>query len=118
MNRKMKKKKRKRQSPVGEIVIGVAWYSPSQWVHFREVSADREEVEETHTEWLASYERLISDLAAKGIRVLKVPVDVEELEKWCRERNKAIDGDARAEYVLEIVQRSHATLEVVPGKAV
>jgi hypothetical protein len=95
------------------VVVGVAWYSPSQWARLRQVSADPGQLEQTYLEWLTTYERTTRHLAAKGLRLRKVPVDVGELEKWCHERNKPNDGDARAEYVLEVVQRRHATLEVI-----
>jgi hypothetical protein len=107
------RKKRLRKAAGVPVVIGVAWYSPSQWARLREVSADPELLEQTHQEWVATYERTTRDLAATGMMLRKVPIDVAELEKWCRERKKPIDGSARAEYVLEIVQRDHATLDVV-----
>jgi hypothetical protein len=72
------------------------------------VSADPEQLEQTHMKWLKTYERTTRDLAAQGMKLMKVPVDVGELEKWCHERNKPINGEARAEYVLEIVRRSHS----------
>ena len=108
-----KRKKRLRKAAGVPVVIGVAWYSPSQWARLREVSADPEQLEQTHREWMAIYERTTRDLAANGLMLRKVPIDVADLEKWCRERKKPIDGSARAEYVLEIVRRDHTTLEVV-----
>ena len=108
-----KRKKRSRKSSVVPVVIGVAWYSPSQWARLREVSANPGQLEQTYLEWITTYERTTRELAAQGMTLMKVPVDVGELERWCHERNKPIDGNARSEYVLEIVQRSHASLEVI-----
>ena len=108
-----KRKKRLRKAAGASVILGVAWYSPSQWVRLREVSADPEQLDQTYAKWMATYERTIRALAAKGMLLRRVPIDVAELEKWCRERKQPIDGNARAEYVLEIVQRDHATLEVV-----
>ena len=110
----MGKKKRLQKKAAGvPVIIGVAWYSPSQWARLREVSTDPKQLEQTYQEWMAAYERTTRGLAAKGMLLRKVPIDVAELEKWCRERKKPIDGEARTEYVLEIVQRDHATLDVV-----
>ena len=108
-----KTKKRLRKSSGMPVVVGVGWYSPSQWARLRQVSADPDQFEQTYMEWLTTYERTTRDLAAQGMSLREVPVDVGELEKWCHERNKPIDGDARAEYVLEVVQRRHAALEVI-----
>jgi hypothetical protein len=111
-----KRKKNLRKAAGGPIVVGVGWYSPSQWARLREVSADPDQLEQTHQQWVATYERATRALAAKGVILKKVPIDVGELEKWCREREKPIDGSARSEYVLDIVQRDHATLDVIsPG---
>ena len=88
----------KRQSQKREnipVVVGVAWYSPSQWKRLREVSADPNQLEQTHHEWVATYERTTRELAAQGLTVVKAPIAVSELEKWCRERNLTIDGAAR-----------------------
>src|SRR5262249_5485823 len=89
------------------------WYAPSQWARLREVAVDSKQLEQNYLDWLATYERTTQDLAAHGMMLRKVPVDVEELEKWCRERKKPIDGNARTAYVLEIVQRSHGALDVI-----
>src|SRR6185436_19468212 len=108
-----KTKKRLRKSPATPVVVGIAWYSPSQWARLRQVAADPDQVEQTYLEWLTTYERTTRDLAAQGLSLRKVPVDIGELEKWCHERNRRIDGQARAAYVSQIVQRLHATLDII-----
>ena len=102
-------KKRPQKSGSIPAIVGVAWYSPSQWQRLRDVSADPDQLEETHREWVACYERATLELAAQGLKVVKVRVDVSELEQWCRDKNLTIDGAARAQYVLETVQRSYRT---------
>jgi hypothetical protein len=89
-------------------VVGIAWYSPSQWKRLREVAADPEELEQTHREWMESCKRTMAELANRGLNLVKVPVDVSELQKWCQRKNLIVDGRARAQYVLEWVQRNHA----------
>jgi hypothetical protein len=101
---KSKKRSYDRGSP--ELVVGIAWYSLSQWRRLREVSADPKELEQTYEEWRASCERTMGELAAEGVRAHKVPVDVSELEKWCRRKNRPVDGNARAAYVSEWMQRN------------
>src|SRR5262245_25335480 len=110
-----KRKTRLQKTAVVRVpaMIGVAWYSLAQWARLREVAADPEELDQTYEAWLSTYERTTRDLTAQGMVLRKVPVDVAELEKWCRERKKQIDGRARSEYVSEIVRRAHAMLDVI-----
>src|SRR5262245_19523980 len=103
-----KSRKRPREAGTARVVVGIAWYSPFQLKRLREVSADPDVLEPTHREWVASYQRTARDLTEQGLEVRKVFVDVSELEKWCRHKNLLIDGEARAQYVLERVQQSHS----------
>jgi hypothetical protein len=60
-------------------VLGVAWYRPEQWETLRNVSADRDKLEETYAEWLADAERVIKQLQQKGLLVIKVYVEISDL---------------------------------------
>ena len=86
-------------------LVGVAWYSPSQWQQLREVAADVEQLEKTHQEWLVAAEQAFERLAESGIEPVKVPVDVQDLIGWCHERNVPVDAKARAQYVVEVLQK-------------
>ena len=48
-------------------------------------------------------ERLVALSAGQQIR--KVPIDVDALVAWCRERRCRIDSAARAEYVTYLLQQ-------------
>ncbi|MHC4179743.1 MAG: hypothetical protein ACYSWU_19720 [Planctomycetota bacterium] len=67
-----------------EMVIGMAWFRREEWSRFLEVSADRDQLEETYDEWLQSAPQALLDFAAEGQRLEKVDVGVDELLKWCR----------------------------------
>ncbi len=43
-----------------------------------------------------------------GLRLVKVPVDVEELLNWCRVRNIPVDGEARSSVVTEKLRQHDA----------
>ncbi len=88
-----------------KVVTGVAWYRPEQWKLLREVSADVEDLEETHSEWMAAANKALRILREEGASFVKVDVDVEELLNWCREKGVKIDGAARSEFVLYKLQR-------------
>ena len=87
----------------------VAWYREDQWDRLRELSDDRDDLAETHAEWLEMIERKWSELTATGLQLRRVAVDVEDLWSWCRSNGRVLDGSARSEYVArrarELMQR-------------
>jgi 23S rRNA A2030 N6-methylase RlmJ len=102
-----KKKNRRRvtnRSIRRKPVAGVCWYSSTQWQELREIAADPERLEETYQEWLVVADQACQKMEASGIAIVKVPVDVQKLVAWCRERNLPIDGKARAQYVVEVME--------------
>ena len=81
-----------------ENYAGVAWYRPEQWERLREISIDKDVLEETHAEWLQNAEKGLKEFRRQGVEPVKVDVDVEELLRWCESRGMAVDGKARANY--------------------
>jgi 23S rRNA A2030 N6-methylase RlmJ len=102
-NKKNRRKVTKR-SKGRKPVAGVAWYSFTQWQQLREVAADAERLENTYQEWLAVADQARKKIEASGIVLVKVPIDVSQLIEWCRNRNIPIDGEARAQYVVEVMK--------------
>jgi hypothetical protein len=86
-------------------MTGVAWYGPEQWSLVRALAADPERLESTYEEWEAMATQAMRDLAARGISSVKVDVDARELLAWCRERQRPVDGRARAAFVAEWIQK-------------
>jgi hypothetical protein len=84
--------------------VGIAWYEPEQWPRLLEISSDREELEETHQEWVRDAERAIKELNRNGIQCVKVAVDLEQLLVWCQSQNIPVNGEARSRYVAEKLQ--------------
>ena len=111
MTHKKKDRPKFKQTSLGNSVVGLAWYFPSQWQQLREVSADSEHLEKTYPEWLAAFEEAFQKLSAAGIAVVKVPVDIEALIGWCRERSLPIDSKARAQYVSERLEMTSSAAQ-------
>jgi hypothetical protein len=103
-----KSKKHGRDSEMAALVVGVAWYSPSQWKRLKEVSAEPEKLHPTYRKWVEAFERTMGELTERGLKTTKVRVDISELQKWCGHKKLRIDGEARSQYVLEWVQKNHA----------
>ncbi|MEX2284550.1 MAG: hypothetical protein WEE89_18825 [Gemmatimonadota bacterium] len=84
--------------------VGVAWYSREHWQRLRDASEDRADLEDTWEEWNAQAEEQLADLRCSSIRVIKVPVDVDAMVDWCRERGVPVNAENRAAYTAELVR--------------
>ena len=85
--------------------IGVAWYRPEQWETLRNVSVDKDKLEETHAEWLTEAERVVKRLRQQGFRVIKVDVEISDLMLWCESQKVPLDAEARTKYTAFKVQQ-------------
>jgi hypothetical protein len=70
----------------------------------RSLAADAHVLHDTYAEWEAAAMERLAELRALGMLVQPVPVDIDELAQWCRERHQAMDGKARSQFVAEKVQ--------------
>lgn len=93
------------REPEVKTVMGCAWYRAEQWDRLREVAVDRDNLEETHAEWVANAEETLRGMRKAGMLVDKVEVDVEELLAWCKARQLDVDGGARAKYAGEMLRQ-------------
>ena len=88
-----------------EILIGVGWYSEDQWTMLKLVADDRDSLDTNYEQWEAGVQEALEQLRKQpGVKTVEVPVDVEALRQWCRERGKPLDRSSRAEYAAEIVK--------------
>ena len=85
-------------------ILGIAWFRREQWDRLLEVSADRDDLEETFDEWVQWAQQHYDGLRRSGYNVTKIDVDVEELVRWCRQRGRPVDGEARSEFTVEKLQ--------------
>jgi hypothetical protein len=100
-----RRESRRRSRKTGlPLVVGIAWYDSTQWTKLKQIAADTEQLDDTHEEWQRNAERTERQLAADGMAVRRVPIDVDALVAWCRAQNKPVDGAARAEYTSRIVR--------------
>jgi len=96
--------KRMKQAGEPSVRAGIAWYRRNQWARLLEVSADASELEPTWREWHIAALRQLRHLHKQGIALEKVPVDVDDLMRWCQSRGRVIDGAARSEYAAFLLQ--------------
>jgi hypothetical protein len=99
MSRKKIKNPPKKKHKQAAGILGVGWYKASEWDRLREISVDRDELEETHEEWLNAALKAETHLKKVGLEYKRVDVDVEALWAWCEKEGRAVDGPARSEFV-------------------
>jgi len=96
-----KKKYSSKKDPEIAAILGIAWYKGEEWSHLLEISADRDELEDTHEEWLHNAEIRLHEMAEKGINAVRVYINVDELHDWCIVQGRPLDGSARAVFTAE-----------------
>ena len=80
--------------------IGIAWYRREQWNRLLEVSADREDLEDSYDEWLTFAEASLNKVKQQRVIIHKIDVDIDELVQWCRSQNRPVNMETRTEYVI------------------
>ena len=81
-----------------KINVGLAWWQASQWERLKEISEDRENLEDTYEEWRRNASLTIKNLEAQGQNIKKVKINLEELIFWCNDKSISINSGSRAEY--------------------
>jgi hypothetical protein len=87
------------------VGIGIAWYRPEQWTMLRALASDPEVLEKTHAEWLNFATKKMEELRKEGFLVRKIEVDLQELAAWCQSRDRVLNGEARASFVTDKMNR-------------
>jgi len=88
-------------------ILGIAWYKPEEWSHLLEISADRDELEDTYEEWSHNAESRLHEMAEAGIDAVRIYINVHELEAWCLNQGCPLDGRARAFFTTEKLRQLH-----------
>lgn len=81
------------------MILGISWYKPEDWARIKEISEDREALDDTYDEWRQNANQTIQELQATGRVVKRVNINPEELLFWCNEREIPVNGESRSSYV-------------------
>ena len=82
-----------------KTAYGLAWYKQEQWQHLLDVSADKDNLENTYAEWVKNAEKALKQFQRQGMKVVKVNVDIDDLCFWCQAQNIPVNGESRVNYV-------------------
>lgn len=97
----MKKQPKKKPKHKKEQPIALAWYTEEQWELLRQVAADWDSMDQSFARWEKSAGNAYRLLLESGYPVETVDVDVADLIRWCKSRNRPVDGESRSDYVAE-----------------
>ena len=86
--------------------VGIAWFDETQYRRLLEVAANRGKLYDTHEAWRLAAEATVTRMPFAPVRV---PIQVDEVLAWCREREVPLDGAARSQNVAEWVQHALPT---------
>lgn len=96
-----KRNGRPRKPATGQISAAIAWYREDQWDRLREISEDRDQLDETYAEWVVKAQGVLDHLVAEGLAIEKVEIDLDDLQRWCAEQGMPINSRASASYAAE-----------------
>jgi hypothetical protein len=102
MDKRMNRKKKRREQTT--LNLGVAWYRREQWNRLLEVADDRDNLEDTYEEWEANAKKGLRRLTRPGFEPQRIDIDIEELIRWCKLKNRPVDGAARSIFTAEKLQ--------------
>lgn len=86
--------------------IALAWFTADEWQKLKEVADDKEQLGETYEKWVAGIARLERQLHDAGQHVHRIPLDVDKLARWCKARNRPLNGEARSAFAAALAQRA------------
>jgi hypothetical protein len=81
------------------IGVKLAYYRKKDWKRFLKIIDDRESMHDTWNEWLQDFLKLKKELTAKGLEVLEIEIDLDELTNYCKLKGIRNDGKARSQFV-------------------
>lgn len=96
---KLRKIKRSKKNKQATLVLGVGWYQENQWDILLEHSEDKEELSKTYAGWLEGANKGIRNIEMSGAHPQKILIDVEEMIKWCKEKEIPLNGESRSNFI-------------------
>jgi hypothetical protein len=74
--------------------VALCWYQPDQWDKVVALREDKSVMAASYDLWLAGAEKFKERSAHKGIRVIPVDINADELAAWCASQGLNINGEA------------------------
>ena len=85
-----------------DLIVGVVWYTASEWASTKANATDQERFEDTYEEWLQVAESAFKEFKARGLNVRRSFVNSETLLAWCIAKGKQNNTASRSEYIASL----------------
>lgn len=86
------------------ILFGIPEYRKEDWQRLREISVDKNQLENTWKSWKYEYNRTRKNMKKRGMTIVEVLVDIDELIDYCKKHGLEINADARARFAADKVR--------------
>jgi hypothetical protein len=87
--------------------IAVAVYRPEHYARLLAIAEDASDLEPTWQEWHTVYQKTKQQMAALGMDLIEVTVDLDDLEKYCQEQGLKNTSGTRAQYAAHLLSEQH-----------
>lgn len=81
------------------VGVKLAYYKKKDWKRFVKIIADPQNMHDRWHDWHKDFEKTKQDLTSKGLEVVDIVVDLDELTEYCKLRGLQNDGKARSQFV-------------------
>ena len=88
-----------------KMLIGIGFYRRDQYPLLLETANDRDKLEDTYDEWLNTLKKGLKRFKSKGIKPIKVDVDMNELLAFCKEYGLENNGETRSQFFAQLLQQ-------------
>jgi hypothetical protein len=76
----------------------IPWYRAEDYARLKEMFEDSDKLPDTHDQWFEMAERIVHQMSAQGLRVIKVVIDPDTFTEWCLKNNQALNAKGRMAY--------------------
>jgi hypothetical protein len=113
----MKKRKLQQLFPrPSEVVLGVTWYSASEWARVKATAIDADLFEDSFSAWEAMATKSFVRIRKLYPNAVKVFIVADEFFAWCLQRARTNTSGARSEFVAEKLRTTPPPVTVNPSK--
>lgn len=87
--------------------IAVAVYLPEQYARLLATAEDASDLEPTWQAWHTVYQETRQKMAERGMDLIEVTVDLDDLETYCQEQGLKNTSGTRAQYAAHVLSEQH-----------
>ncbi|MFD2256778.1 hypothetical protein ACFSSA_08835 [Luteolibacter algae] len=89
----------------GEVRAAIFFVREHQWEDFVAMMTDSDSNFESWNEWKAAVDRMTLRLSSDGVTAIRVDVDLNEFQSWCKRNGTEMNGQSRARYATEAINK-------------